>query len=282
MIHRSARPRGFTLVELLVVIGIIAVLISILLPSLVRARASGQTAVCLSNQRQIGAMATMYANDYQYAMIGWFNGFNGGSLEPSEDWTNTISTYALDNPEDHWVSWGLPDNPNPAIRKQNPEIELFLCPSDADVSLNAMNPFWKIRRPATYAVPVTASSTQGVGWWHPRFPKVTVWASTEYPLMTDVVPAADAGPLNGWQWYFVGIHDEGQFATDPNQVPPNVAFRHGNVGGPDDGLYYRNDQGQAVTLFLDGHVRAVYRTDFAAINMSKTNRDVIARLKQVQ
>jgi len=61
------QPRriGFTLVELLVVIGIIAVLISLLLPALNKARQSGQTLSCLANLRQIGMGITMYAGDNQ-------------------------------------------------------------------------------------------------------------------------------------------------------------------------------------------------------------------------
>jgi prepilin-type N-terminal cleavage/methylation domain-containing protein len=62
--RKESRP-AFTLVELLVVIGIIAVLIAILLPSLQLARANARKLVCLSNMRQVGTAMMMYANEYK-------------------------------------------------------------------------------------------------------------------------------------------------------------------------------------------------------------------------
>ncbi len=61
--RRQARS-AFTLIELLVVIAIIAILASLLLPALGRARESGKRALCVSNLHQIGIAATMYVDDF--------------------------------------------------------------------------------------------------------------------------------------------------------------------------------------------------------------------------
>jgi prepilin-type N-terminal cleavage/methylation domain-containing protein/prepilin-type processing-associated H-X9-DG protein len=64
-VARHRRFAGFSLVELLVVIGIIAVLIALLLPSLARAREQAKRTQCLSNLRQIGIAIHGYASDHK-------------------------------------------------------------------------------------------------------------------------------------------------------------------------------------------------------------------------
>jgi prepilin-type N-terminal cleavage/methylation domain-containing protein/prepilin-type processing-associated H-X9-DG protein len=127
-----ARPRrqvrGFTLVELLVVIGIIAVLISILLPALNRAREQARTVQCLSNLRQLGMAMQMYINEGKGRMPYyqstdnthadgtfwpgvWYSKKLGPAFSWNAYWIGIIANYKIDR-----NTWLCPDafDTNPA------------------------------------------------------------------------------------------------------------------------------------------------------------------------
>ncbi|MFW6058598.1 MAG: type II secretion system protein [Phycisphaeraceae bacterium] len=89
------RTRGFTLVELLVVISIIALLIALLLPALSKAREAAKSAECLSNFRQLGIMTELYATDYDSWMIP-LDGYWRGSAFPRR-WEVFLLSHAGQN-----------------------------------------------------------------------------------------------------------------------------------------------------------------------------------------
>lgn len=96
---RTPSPSGFTLVELLVVIGIIALLVGILMPALSSARESSQALKSLSNLRQLAIGLDMYKVDHHgyyprhSSIAGETTGLPAGSKRPRTRWADDIFPY---------------------------------------------------------------------------------------------------------------------------------------------------------------------------------------------
>ena len=88
-----SRRRAFSLVELLVVLGVIALLAAILLPTLSRARRSAAAARCLANLRNLQAAHWMYINEFKGRLIQAGLAHSGAGGDESVAWINTLQRY---------------------------------------------------------------------------------------------------------------------------------------------------------------------------------------------
>ncbi len=228
--------RGFTLIELLVVISIIALLIALLLPALGRARRAGETAACLSNERQMNLALFTYAADH------------GGRafLNPTNYenyWMTAIKPYTHDldalrlcptasglSPKlfgTATLAWnGLNSPPNSVLRKG----DLYHFASygfnghltfrdESSPSLPA-NPFSRFRtiddaEASPNQVPTFADCANYMGWPNPndRFP-------TE---LRDPYGVLGMRPPDGPPQFFMNA-----FAIDRHEMAVNVAMLDGS------------------------------------------------------
>lgn len=106
----GTRHHGFTLVELLVVIGIIALLISILLPALNKARKSAQEIACASNLKQMGIAMTMYINESEYYPGSY--GLSSGKILAV--WAPRLSRFMNDETKVFWCPARAPEQQWPS------------------------------------------------------------------------------------------------------------------------------------------------------------------------
>jgi len=123
--YAPALPWAFTLIELLVVIAIIAILASMLLPALARAKAKAQQTYCLNSMKQIGLAVTMYSPEYRNRLPlchNWGKAWGDDhALRPEKLWMPELLYPYLG------TNTARPTNSNAKANRPLPGI--FSCPS---------------------------------------------------------------------------------------------------------------------------------------------------------
>jgi prepilin-type N-terminal cleavage/methylation domain-containing protein len=235
-LHSHRHLRGFTLVELLVVIGIIALLISALLPALTKARAAANRAVCLSNIRQLGVGMLMYCQ------------YNQGYFPTCAFAANGVS-YAQ-SPYD-WIYWEANRNLDNSAIAQYLNVHgdklknLLRCPAD---NIDGRKPAIEILAgQGTYFYSYAMNEACACNTIHTADTKITAWrAPWKKILLTECCDqTSETYPTAAWNE-----------AAPLTRRHASVIFR-GSVPG-DPMLSYGSRVGSEVSaFFLDGHVDGI-------------------------
>jgi prepilin-type N-terminal cleavage/methylation domain-containing protein len=188
------RKRGFTLIELIVVIAIIAILAAILFPVFAQARAKARQTTCVSNLRQIGTGLMMYVQDYdgRYPIFAFVN------CRPGYDaiWTNEVLPYTKNDRIFVCPNIQPPYSTTNGVRPGSP-WKPGVCPGGIPTSY-MMASFMTDR--GEPEIPQTAEQVyvfDGVGG-------SDLWAPTQ---VCGAAPGSKEA--NGWLCRFLMVHNDG-------------------------------------------------------------------------
>ena len=160
-------PSAFTLIELLIVIGVIGILAALLLPALTRAKSAAQSAQCKSNLHQIGLALTLYVSDTEAHPTFMIQ---IGERAFKEGWKGLLNPYVAN-------SWRSPDHPLhkdqfkcPTVYSRPTVVDVLYDPAiDASsYGYNAFGTAWKQKPTATGLPGDPLLSELGLGGWQPR------------------------------------------------------------------------------------------------------------------
>jgi prepilin-type N-terminal cleavage/methylation domain-containing protein/prepilin-type processing-associated H-X9-DG protein len=133
MVTRRARY-GFTLAELLVVIGIIGLLVTLLLPAVQAAREAARKASCKNNLRQIGIALHNYHDSLRSLPPGCveWRSWNSPPSRRQFAWSAMLLPYLEQSNLHQQINWNKPFDAPENARAANTDLPIYLCPSESD------------------------------------------------------------------------------------------------------------------------------------------------------
>jgi prepilin-type N-terminal cleavage/methylation domain-containing protein/prepilin-type processing-associated H-X9-DG protein len=129
--------KGFTLVELLVVVAIVAVLIGLLLPAVQRVREAAARVACMNNLKQVGLALYNFHDSHGYFPSGYVSRstIDPAASSPGWGWAAQLLPFIEQLPLEQKIDFSSPvdDSSNQAIRTL--VLQLFVCPSDRNTGI---------------------------------------------------------------------------------------------------------------------------------------------------